>query len=97
VSGWVCKAEESCSLACSSQWRDVVISNLGADMATNIDILEVQTQLLKLGFDPGPMDGIWGRRTIAALRAFQESKGLQVDGILGPKSLKALFEGVADD
>lgn len=66
-------------------------------MATNIDILEVQTQLLRLGFDPGPMDGIWGRRTIAALRAFQGSKGLQVDGILGPKSLKALFEGMADD
>jgi uncharacterized protein (TIGR02594 family) len=66
-------------------------------MATSTNILEVQTQLSKLGFNPGPLDGIWGRRTISALRLFQASKGLQVDGILGPKSHQALFQGVADN
>lgn len=66
-------------------------------MATNTNILEVQKQLHRLHFDPGPLDGIWGRRTIAALRAFQKLNGLQVDGMLGPKSNEALFQGAPID
>ncbi len=31
--------------------------------------LELQTQLADWGYDPGPLDGIWGRRTRAALLA----------------------------
>lgn len=34
----------------------------------------VQQRLARLGFDPGPFDGIVGRRTRAALRAFQETQ-----------------------
>lgn len=58
-------------------------------------IVEVQQQLAKLGFRPGPLDGVWGRQTIAALRAFQASRGLDPDGILGPLTLAALAPGGA--
>lgn len=54
--------------------------------------IEAQKKLLALGFDLGPKgaDGIWGNKTALALREFQRSKGLVVDGILGPQTRKAL-------
>ena len=56
-----------------------------------VDWMSVQTRLHKLGFDPGPLDGIRGRRTIRAVKRFQESKGLVADGIVGPATVRALF------
>jgi uncharacterized protein (TIGR02594 family) len=56
-----------------------------------MNILEIQTALKKQGFDPGDLDGEWGRRTIAALKAFQQARRLTVDGIAGPKTLAVLF------
>lgn len=40
----------------------------------------IQSKLLDAGYDPGPPDGVLGERTKAAIRAFQEEKGLPVDG-----------------
>ena len=63
-----------------------------------VDWTSVQTRLHKLGFDPGPIDGIRGRRTIRTVKRFQESKGLVADGIVGPDTVRALFgEGKADE
>lgn len=53
-------------------------------------IIEVQQALARLGFKPGPLDGIWGRQTAAAVREFQQSRGLVADGILGPITIAAL-------
>lgn len=58
---------------------------------TAVDWASVQTRLHELGFDPGPIDGIRGRRTIAAVRRLQESRGLACDGIIGPDTALALF------
>jgi uncharacterized protein (TIGR02594 family) len=55
-----------------------------------VNILEIQSALKSQGFDPGGLDGVWGRRTIAALRAFQRAKGLDAVGQLGPQTLTAL-------
>lgn len=51
----------------------------------------IQTRLLALGYDPGPPDGIAGRRTQAAIRAFQRDQQLDVDGIAGPATRARLF------
>ncbi|WP_194791892.1 TIGR02594 family protein [Pseudomonas sp. UFMG81] len=51
----------------------------------------IQEALISKGFFPGEVDGVWGRRTIAATRAFQAKMGLEVDGIVGPNTAKALF------
>lgn len=39
-----------------------------------------QANLAKAGFDPGAPDGVMGRRTRAALRQYQQSKGIIADG-----------------
>ena len=44
------------------------------------DRLQFQSDLAKLGFDPGTSDGVLGRKTRAALRQYQNSKGLTPDG-----------------
>jgi membrane-bound lytic murein transglycosylase B len=42
--------------------------------------LAMQNDLSRLGFDPGPANGILGRQGRAALRAWQKSRGLIPDG-----------------
>jgi peptidoglycan hydrolase-like protein with peptidoglycan-binding domain len=37
-----------------------------------------------------PADGVYGRRTRAAVRRFQRRNGLTVDGVVGPQTLAAL-------
>ena len=53
-------------------------------------ILEIQTALNRQGFNPGDVDGVWGRRTMLAVKAFQQARGLKPDGVVGPLTLRAL-------
>nr|VFK55363.1 MAG: Putative peptidoglycan binding domain-containing protein [Candidatus Kentron sp. TC] len=53
-------------------------------------IVRIQKALKKAGFDPGPIDGNVGGRTMAAVNAFQKAKGLPVDRYLNAKTVKAL-------
>jgi uncharacterized protein (TIGR02594 family) len=55
------------------------------------NIQKIQQALKAQGVDPGPADGVWGRRSIAAVKEFQRKAGLEVDGVVGPQTLKALF------
>jgi hypothetical protein len=53
-------------------------------------VKEIQAKLVDLEFNPGPIDGVFGEKTLKAVAAFQESKDLEVDGIVGPITLEAL-------
>ncbi len=53
-------------------------------------VVELQTLLTAAGFSPGPIDGIFGPRTRAAVLAFQKSKNITQDGIVGPETWRAL-------
>ena len=64
-------------------------------------IRETQALLAALGYRPGPADGIWGRRTGEAYRAFLRDAGLPAAQTLTPEALDFLREvaaraGVAD-
>jgi hypothetical protein len=59
-------------------------------------IEELQQTLSRAGYDPGPADGTYGRRTEAAVVAFQQANGLSVDGIVGPETASALNSAAAD-
>lgn len=54
------------------------------------DVLELQRMLKNFGFNPGPLDGIYGPLTEKALREFQAACGLNPDGILGAATLREL-------
>lgn len=58
--------------------------------ASGNDVRQLQEQLRAAGFDPGASDGKFGPKTEAALRAYQQSRGLKVDGVAGPQTYAAL-------
>jgi peptidoglycan hydrolase-like protein with peptidoglycan-binding domain len=55
-------------------------------------VKSAQAALKKAGFEPGPIDGVLGPKTIKALKEFQKAKGLVSDGKLGDKTWGALSE-----
>jgi peptidoglycan hydrolase-like protein with peptidoglycan-binding domain len=62
----------------------------------NLDELEgVQNALERLGFDPGKVDGKNGPNTQKAVREFQASATIDIDGIVGPKTRQALADELA--
>jgi hypothetical protein len=62
----------------------------GKPMRAGADVVALQRALAAMGVDPGPIDGKFGSTTAAALVSFQAREGLEVDGILGPVTAKAL-------
>lgn len=53
-------------------------------------VVVLQKVLTTHGFDPGSKDGLFGPRTERAVMAFQRAKGLEADGVVGPKTWNAL-------
>jgi len=58
-----------------------------ADVST---IEGVQTRCNNLGFDAGVVDGINGKKTKNAVKGFQSTYDLDVDGVAGPKTQKKM-------
>ncbi|MBI4526843.1 MAG: peptidoglycan-binding protein [Deltaproteobacteria bacterium] len=54
------------------------------------DVKKAQQALKEKGHDPGPVDGIIGPRTQAALKAFQQAQGLNASGQLNDETKQAL-------
>ncbi len=54
------------------------------------DVLYLQRRLDELGFDCGPVDGIFTPALEVAVTEFQRNAGLNVDGIVGETTLAAL-------
>lgn len=54
------------------------------------DVMEIQSLLQRMGFDPGPIDGIFGPRTQQAVIAFQQKFGLTPNGIIGYNTYRLL-------
>ena len=63
--------------------------NLFQAGSTGLNVKEIQQQLKNLkkpAFDPGAVNGVFNAQTKKAIIAFQKSKKLQADGIIGPKT-----------
>lgn len=52
---------------------------------------EIQAALTEQGYSLGSVDGIWGKKSTEALKAFQSQKGLSVTGVINSVTLEALF------
>jgi lysozyme len=57
---------------------------------------EIQTKLKALGYYTGKIDGDFGPKSEAAVKAFQKDHGLVIDGKVGPITTKAL-QGAQSD
>ena len=44
-----------------------------------VAIIAVQVSLQMLGYDPGPIDGLGGRRTVTALAAYAQDRGIALN------------------
>jgi hypothetical protein len=55
------------------------------------EVKRIQERLKAAGLYRGPLDGDFGGGTDAAVRVFQKSKDLTVDGVVGSETWKALF------
>ena len=53
-------------------------------------VKEIQTRLKNWGYYTGDVDGIYGSKTVAAIKYFQSKNGLTQDGIAGPATLEKL-------
>lgn len=59
------------------------------------DVKTVQEALIQLGFQPGPVDGVFGAKTENAVIQFQEEHALYADGIVGPTCWQKLRQALA--
>jgi peptidoglycan hydrolase-like protein with peptidoglycan-binding domain len=68
------------------EMKDAVTGSRAADG----DVRAAQQALRQHGFDPGPIDGVMGPRTSAAIRDFQEKEKLTVTGQLDAETRSRL-------
>ena len=54
------------------------------------EVKQIQTKLKNWGYYYGEVDGIYGSKTLSAVKSFQKKNGLTVDGIAGTQTLNAM-------
>ena len=66
--------------------------------ASGKEVEQLQKALLARGYDLGSsgVDSIYGEKTAAAVRKYQQDNGLQIDGIAGQQTLSHLYGSTAD-
>lgn len=64
---------------------------------SNAYVKELQQDLLKLGYDVGSADGIFGNATLAAVKSFQTANKLTADGVVGDATWAALLKSIETD
>jgi peptidoglycan hydrolase-like protein with peptidoglycan-binding domain len=65
-------------------------SNVLTVGSTGQAVKTAQSSLKRQGFYKGSVNGVFDRKTRAAVIQFQKSKGLRADGIIGQRTLAAL-------
>ncbi len=53
-------------------------------------VRQLQEFLSQAGYDPGPVDGVFGPKTGTGLSGFQTANGLRPDGVVGPVTRAAI-------
>lgn len=81
-----------CAFVLSSVQTDAFSSQQIQRGAFGDDVIELQSRLQYISYYTGTIDGKFGYGTYWALRKFQESYGLPVDGIAGTTTKKKLVD-----
>lgn len=54
------------------------------------EVKQIQEKLKRWGYYNGSVDGVYGSKTLTAVKKFQQKNGLKADGIAGEKTLSAM-------
>jgi N-acetylmuramoyl-L-alanine amidase len=75
-----------------ARWRfgDRALLLTGGTNMRGDDVATLQERLVVLGLLPGPVDGVFGSLTDAALRELQRSLGVEADGVCGESTRRAM-------
>jgi len=76
-----------------ARWRlgDRILFLTNPALMRGDDVSALQERLVELGFNCGKVDGVYGVKTEAAVKEFQKSVGIVVDGKCGPSTLISLM------
>lgn len=76
----------------AARWRlgDRILLFTPGHLMRGDDVAALQERLVVLGMLAGPVDGLFGVLTEAALRELQRGLGLEPDGLCGPETLRAM-------
>ena len=72
-------------------------SNLLKIGSKGSDVKALQNKLIELGYLSGKADGVYGSKTAAAVKAFQQASKLTADGVAGEKTISKLESASKDD
>lgn len=78
-------------IICFAQRADAAVYQRGS---TGSVVSTIQDKLSRWGYYSGSVDGVYGSRTVEAVKYFQRTNGLSADGKCGPATLRAL--GIQD-
>jgi peptidoglycan hydrolase-like protein with peptidoglycan-binding domain len=73
-----------------SKGSDLAKSGILKKGSKGASVKELQRILTAKGYNTKGLDGIFGQNTDKAVRQFQKARGLAVDGIVGPNTIKEL-------
>jgi len=70
--------------------RNEEVEALSRYGSSGSEVTQIQTKLKRWGYYNGAIDGVYGSRTLSAVKYFQRKNGLTADGIAGTATLKAM-------
>ena len=88
-----CVASGAPQGALPAKMADAAPLDLGSGFGAGREARRVKTlqrSLRRLGWAPGPVDGLFGQRTESAVRRFQTARGLAPDGVAGAATWRVL-------
>ena len=76
-----------------ARWRlgDRILLLGAQSLMRGDDVAALQERLIQMGFNCGKVDGVYGIKTEAAVKEFQKSVGIVIDGKCGPSTLISLI------
>ena len=85
-----------CNLADRFRGRGAILAKWPRDERplTSAERVALQTDLSRLGYDPGNLDGVLGRKVRAALRRYQKDHGIPADGYPNVEMLGRLNDDI---
>lgn len=77
-------------VSCNIFFKDNIAMALSKYGSTGTEVKQIQTKLKQWGYYTGNVDGVYGSKTVVAVKYFQSKNGLTADGIAGSKTLAAM-------